>query len=205
METGNPKQVAVLCVMAVGALGFLATRLVGKHDLQAVALASRSESRKAEIVPSDSPLLIDPFSHPKLAPAKPSVPSTELSGTSVAMRPLDGSIGGVLPVASDPSDEYFSSPEGDVASGDKSGDKKGTETKTDAPKPAEQTEVALEATAGASEDVAFLSVDGADSRPFHPNDSIKNKVRLLSIEDGAVVLSGPTGKLTINVGEHKRI
>ncbi|RYG25340.1 hypothetical protein EON82_07450 [bacterium] len=72
METGNPKQVAVLGVMAVAAVGFLLSRLGGKA-LPVVTVASAEHKTESAITASlgSSTLLVDPFSHPKLAPAKP--------------------------------------------------------------------------------------------------------------------------------------
>jgi hypothetical protein len=199
METGNPKQVAILSVMAVGAFGFLATRLGGKSPAVALTAAAQAEGRKASTVLSDSPILIDPFSHPKLAPAKPTTPADDSNVKTASMNSLTGDIEGTLPLATAPLTAKVVS-----AEGEKQTKKVESPTKPEQP-PVEPVEVALEATAGASEDVAFLSINGADSQPFHPNDSIKGKVRLLRIEDGSIIVSGPKGELTINVGEHKRI
>ena len=199
METGNPKQVAILSVMAVGALGFLATRLGGKSPAVALTATAQAEGRKANTVPSDSPLLIDPFSHPKLAPAKPTTPAADPNVKTASMSPLTGDIEGTLPLATEPLATEIVAAHGQKQAKTIESPEKPAQT------PVEHVEIALEATAGASEDVAFLSIDGADSQPFHPNDLVKGKVRLLRIEDGAVVVSGPKGELTINVGEHKRI
>lgn len=199
METGNPKQVAVLCVMAVGALGFLATRIGGKTAAATAAATARAETRKSGKAPSDAPLLIDPFSHAKLAMAKPISAPADSSTMPTHFNPLTGDIEGTLPLVPEvPEDES-------VPSDEKSKPKEERDPTPPAPAPVPTVEIALEATAGSSENVAFLSIDGADSKPYHPNDVLKSKVRLLSIEDGRVVVSGPKGQLTIEVGEHKRI
>ena len=197
METGNPKQVAILCVMAVGAVGFLVTRLGGKASTAASAVAAeRASAQKGTGVPSDLPILVDAFSHPKLAPQKPRAFTAVLRSTPPPNEGPPGEIDGPLPFVGALTHDGFIQP---VV-------QKPAEKTTPKLEPkSEPVDVVLEATVGSSANVAFISIAGADSQPFRPNDQIKSKVRLLRIEDGAVVLSGPKGELTINVGERKRI
>lgn len=190
METGDPKQLAVLAVMAVGALGFLVTRLGGKHDApsQAKASASRSSVPRTAVAFN---LVHDPFSHPRLAPKmeKPeSVPSVALETKKRKSFSLIGS----LPPADDAPLVVPIAPK---------------KTKAEPLKPTvpESTIVGLEAIAGASDAVAFLTVGNAESLPFHPHQIVAGTIRLLSVGDGEVVLSGPKGPFTLGVGERKTL
>lgn len=197
METGNPKQVAILCVMAVGALGFLATRLGGKAVTTSAAVAAKDAStQKATGLPSDLPISVDAFSHPKLAPPKQRVIPVALAASPMSGGAIASDNVSPLPFVGELPDDAIVRPVVRTP--------KAKKPPVVLLKP-EPVDVALEATAGSSDAVAFLSIAGADSQPFRANDQIKGKVRLLRIEDGSVVLSGPTGELTISVGERKRI
>ncbi len=201
MEAGNPKQVAILSVVAVGAIGFLVTRMHGS-DLPKIAQAIVDKATgHSPVVPPANPMVSDPFSHPKLAVTQISDSASGSETNKPVMPPF---LSGTLPSAG-------SQPSGEIGN-----------TKTEPLKPEdptkgstvavvpEGTDVLLEGTAGATDAVAFLSINGAESQPFRANDFIntklsKGKVRLLRVKDGAAVLSGPKGELTINVGERKRI
>lgn len=194
METGDPKQVAILGVLAVGALGFLGFRALGKPVPPPVQATARKEGAKVERTARLLPPANDPFSHPKLAPPvvkeEAAAPDPKVEGKFPAMpTPL---MGAYLPNVEGPASTEVRPME----------PKKPAEPKVEAPK---GTVVALEATAGASDAVAFLSVEGRESQPFHPQDRVANGIRLLRIEDGSVILRGPKGELTLNVGEQKRI
>lgn len=201
METGDPKQVAVLSVMAVGAVGFLFTRMGGKHaEPPKMAAAQRAAAGPASVALT---LLHDPFSHPHLAtkPTKPSAEAPEeepkgapspLMGSLPAASILDpGSIGKDAPVTA------VLPPAGPLIA-------KKNHAPPRAAVPSPKT-IGLEAIAGASATVAFLSVDGAESRPFGPREAVTPSVRVLRVEDGQVVLTGPHGKLTLGVGEKKSL
>lgn len=203
MEAGNPKQVAVLSVVAVVAIGFLFTRM-RSSDLPKMAQAIVDKATgRTPIAPPAYPMVADPFSHPKLAVAKTSDNPVSGETDKPAMPPF---LSGTLPPAGN-----GETPAGEIGN-----------TKTEPLKPddpskntvatvvPEGTDVLLEGTAGATDAVAFLSINGAESQPFRAKDfiktkSTKGKVRLLRVEDGAAVFSGPKGELTIGVGERKRI
>jgi len=208
MEAGNPKQVAALSVVAVVAVGFLVTRMKGS-DLPKMAQAMVDKATgHAAVAPPAFPMVSDPFSHPKLAVTQSDGTSSGsgVTGTGPATPPY---LAGTLPPPSGPL--AGNEPTGEI------GDLKTEPLKPSDPTKGstvavvpEGTEVMLEGTAGATDVVAFLSINGAESQPFHPNDlintkSTKGKVRLLRVEDGAAIFSGPKGELTINVGERKRI
>ena len=193
METGNPKQLATLAIVAVGAFGFLFSRLGGK-SLPPITPSTTLDRRD---VPNLSARLFtlvnDPFSHPKLASvetkteapvrlaAKPPKPMKGFPD----MDPLP--VPGMTPPESNPME-----PPPPVA----------TVPKAAAPS---AVTIGLEAIAGASDAMAFLTVGGAESQAFHPNDRIRGAIRLLRIEDGSVVLSGPKGEFSLDVGERKSL
>lgn len=199
METGNPKQVAILSVTAVLAIGFLVTRMHGQ-DLPKVAQAIVDKATgHSAATPLTYPMVTDPFSHAKLA-STTTVANAE-SPTPTGQKQISPPfLDGLPPADGGPSGPIMKPPATETMPV--------KEVQPVAPKP-EGTEILLEATAGASDAVAFLSVGGAESQPYRINDLIKGaskgKVRLLRVEDGAVVLSGPKGELTIGVGERKRI
>ncbi|GEM_PF-6679410 len=199
METGDPKQVAVLALLAVGAVGFLVTRL-GARGSAPVAIAGATVRKAAPSRPAGSlTVMRDPFSHPKLAVKPttidvPSEPPTTLP-SEARPSPLTGDLPKVpfLPTA--------------VAAVPLSPDAP-PKAEAEAPKKAPVavvTTVALEATAGATDAVAFLSVDGAESRAFRANEFVKGAVRVVRVDEGAVLLAGAKGKLTLGVGERKSL
>jgi len=204
MEAGNPKQVAVLSVVAVLAIGFLVTRMRG-NDLPKIAQAIVDKATgRAAVMPPSYPMVSDPFSHPKLAVTQAVATTTGTEAEKPMMPPF--LVGELPPAGERPLPANV--PSGEIG-----------QTTTEPLKPAEPktekavpegTEILLEATAGATDTVAFISIGGAESQPFHANDFLKSasfrgKVRLLRVDDGAIVLSGPKGELTIGVGERKRI
>ena len=189
METGNPKQVAALGVVAVGAFGFLFTRLSGK-SLSPLPPATTLAVRETPVQKAGVLVLSkDPFSHPHLAPAKKESAPAEIPPKE-AFHLL-----GDLPTATLPGPDAPVGPlRPDVT----------VEKPTKSPAPV-LTSVALEAVAGASDAVAFLSVGGAESRPFRLNDCVEGAIRLVRVDDGTVVLAGPKGRVTLAVGERRSL
>ena len=197
METGDPKQLAAMGVAAVGALGFLGFRTLVHPPLPKISVVAQAESRKEEKTARLLPPSNDPFSHPRLAPAK-IVKERAAAPEPVTGKfaPMPEALPGVGPV---PGTDMGPLPPVDVRSVDRPKEKA---SRFKAP---EGTNVGLEAIAGATDAVAFLTVEGGESQPYRPNDRIKGAIRLLRIEDGAVVLQGPKGELTLGVGERIRI
>ena len=195
METGNPKQVAALAVVAIGAMVFLVTRL-GSRTPVAGAVAVRQADRPVEKPNAPLALLRDPFSHPRLAPfeAKRPVASKEkppkkpfsIGGSLVAVNPL-------------PSPAFAESPVEPIRL------EEPVREKHAATKAPVAVSVSLEGVVGTDDPVAFLSVDGADSKPFRASDPIVRGVRLLRVGDGAVMLGGPKGKVSLDVGERRSL
>ena len=195
METGDPKQLAALGVVALGAFGFLFSRLGGKAPLPAVP-ATALARRETPVRPVGTFAFVnDPFSHPKLAPQEPKVrPKAPDDSEKKPPTVMVGSPSfGPLPLA----EEIEKSPR----------PMEPPRSVAVAPNPPAPslTMIGLEAIAGASDAVAFLSVGGAESQPFRPNDRVKGAIRLLRVEDGTVVLSGPKGEFTLDVGERKSL
>ena len=187
METGDPKQLAALGVAAVGALGFLGFQTLGRPPLAKPQATAQAEGRKEERTARLLPPTNDPFSHARLAPpktVKEAAPAPEpVIGKFVPMPEALPGIGPLAPPDIRPVEE----PE------------------KPKPKAPEGTHVGLEAIAGATDAVAFLTIEGGESQPYRPNDRIKGSIRLLRVEDGAVVLQGPKGERTLGVGERIRI
>lgn len=199
MEAGNPKQVAVLSVIALAALGYLGKGMIhGAAPLVAASAGGSSASANSKVKEESLMLAFDPFSHVKMTLAKqPGKPTEDKPASPPAPTgpPSPAPLVGSLPVPMTPmgplSVEAPTIP--------------GTSAKTE-PKPAPATTlVSVEAVVAASDRVVFLAVDGADSRPFKTKDRVKGPIRVLRIDDGTVLLSGPKGELTLSVGEQKRI
>ena len=194
METGNPKQLAVLSVMAVGAIGFLVIRLGSRSQTPTVqaTVAARQEGKISSFVAFN--MARDPFSHPKLAPVETKAAQ---EGAFIVSKPvgLGSPVASFGPLPDAPAPTGFEGPVVPVAS----------PKPASKPEPKPLTTIGLEAIAGASDSVAFLSVGGADSQPFHPKDSVAGAIRLLRVGDGTVVLEGPNGRVTLEVGERKSL
>ena len=196
MEIGNPKQVIALAVAAVGALGFLVSRL-GRPSLP--PLASVGVEAPVEVSMRPRTLLAsgkDPFSHPRLAPVVPKSPVESEPPTERKPGPVTGRFAafGPLPEIGEGTTEAVPLIP--------------PKPREEPPKPSAlpiRTPIALEAVVGATDPTAFLSVDGAESRPFRANDKLGNGIRLVRIEDGAVVLSGPKGEVSLDVGERRSL
>ena len=192
METGNPKQAALLGVLAVGAVGFLFTKLGGKPS-PAVLTDPTVARREGKARPAGA-LTVgrDPFSHPRLAtkPEKPAGDAALATGLLPPPKPmlLAGSFPAMGPL---PSAETVAPVAVSVSSVE--------------PPKAPKISIGLEAVAGASDAVAFLSVGGADSQPFRPKDSVAGAIRLLRVGDGTAVLEGPGGRVTLEVGERRSL
>lgn len=190
METGNPRQVAILAMAAVGAVGFLVTR-VGKRPVPP-PIAAATAARRVAAVPAAAPLVLlkDPFSHARLAPVEPKAIQAPVEATPAKpLPPLPGALPAVGPV-----DVQGTLPEVRKAAPEK-------EARAAPKSEPTTTTIGLEAIATASDTVAFLTVGGAESQPFRPGQKIVGAIRLVRAEDGAVVLSGPKGRVTLDVGE----
>ncbi len=193
METGNPKQVAVLAILAVGALGFLVTRMGGKAAPAALAATAAAHASASHPFVALG-VVRDPFSHPHLAQKVASNLST-FPFPNPDKRPTFSMVGS-LPSA-DRSPLVPTIPT--ISKADPL-------PKAVAPAPSSTgITVGLDATAGATDSVAFITVGGAESRPFRPNERIQGSIRVLRVEDGSVVLTSPKGKLTLGVGERKTL
>ena len=201
METGNPKQVAVLGVLAVGAAGFLLARMGGKP---APASAAALAVARLEDKPRPSGTLTigrDPFSHPRLATrtGSPSVEPGLALGMGVPTVPKPKGLAGAFPAMGPlPPADGLGAPAGPVIAVAPSAEKPATTGP-------ERTTIGLEAVVGASDAVAFLTVGGADSQPFRPKARVAGAIRLLRVGDGTVVLEGPRGRVTLDVGERKSL
>lgn len=217
MDVGNPKQAAALGVIALGALGYLGMRLIGpmfERTTKNLAASDRKAPATSSAIHAAYLPVSDPFSHPKLAIA---VQTNEPgSDPTMPVRPAGphGVLSGEIPSGALPSGTVSS---GDVPSGPLPavGGQDPIEVHiVNAAKPAEgakdspqksPTTIGLEAIVSASDPVAFLVVDGKSSEPFHLNQSVSGPIRLEKIGDGAVVLKCPKGRLTLGVGEQKRL
>ena len=191
MEIGNPKQVGALAVVAVGALIFLFTRLDSRTPA-GLPVAMRQTESTAKKRTAPLTVLRDPFSHPRLAPVEPKLPEIARDESPKKPISLGGSLAEIDPL---PSPRSIETPLSPLVQGEPV-----RQEPTEIKRPV-AVSVSLEGVVGTSDAVAFLSVDGAESRPFHASDPIVRGVRLLRIGDGVVVLGGLKGRFTLDVGE----
>lgn len=190
METGDPKQVAVLAVVAVVALGFVFTRLPGK-GLPTPPIAASAKPPAVVSRAGEPPLLRDPFSHPRLAPPKPKPTAVPETGSVRLAKAPDSLIGTLPPLG----------PLTGVASAPITVEATKPASKPPKPPAPSTTIIGLEAVAGAGDAVAFLAVGDAESQPFHASERVLGTIRLVRVDDGRVVLSGPKGHVILAVGE----
>lgn len=206
MQIGDPKKTAMLGVVAIGALIFLGSRVMGLKGEEAPkatrqANAADAGATKLAITSVDQ-LRNDPFSHPKLAPHFPNGGQPPVnSGTGagpITTPPTGGDAGPLLDpnspgmtISKVPPDDWPTPQNPDKHTG-----------KDPRPQPVEKmTTVVLKAIFKVGERTAYLSIAGSEPRPFRMGDLIKDDLIVVSVNDDSVILKTTKRTLTLRVGQ----
>ncbi len=206
MQVGDPKKTVLLGIVAVGAIGFLGSRVlalradVPKALRRAVASEPSGQPNLMASVPEQ--LRTDPFSHPKLAPHFPG------NETTPDMNPAGAGSKGTNP----PDYAPIFVPEGGGTSIEKipppdwptsttPGDHTSTKGQDPTPVAKPATKVSLKAIFKVDQRTAYLEIDGSDPRPFHIGDLIKDDLVLVMINDDSVILKNSKHTLTLRTGQ----
>lgn len=202
MKASNPKQVVVLSVVAIGAIGYLGHSLFGLGNAVVARIVGQTEPEtKAESAePPAIELLGDPFAHPKLAS----------NGLSPASTPPPTSV--TSPQATDPSIPEPSLPPPTIGGSLPLKPQFGIVPEA-SPKPAETTgndreknenqgpRVALTAIVKVDKPVAFLSLNGKESRAYRPGDLLAPGIRLTHVGSSSIRFQSPTASYHLSVGQ----
>lgn len=145
-------------------------------------------------------LMGDPFSHPKLATNLGAAPppvatapnaaptATGMSAPAPALPPP--AIGGTLPVKP----QFNIVPDGSPKPAENAGNDR-EQKESQGPK------VALTAIVKVDKPVAFLSLNGGESRAFRPGDLLAPGVRLSHVGNGFVRFQSPKASFHLSVGQ----
>ena len=209
MKTGDPKQAAILSIVAVGAVGFLFSQLRGK-GAGPLAATSRVAANESASTAGDSPelpssLYGDPFNHPiliKMAiaakqgdkPKSQDPPKKEIHIPPLTLGPFGSVMGtGEDDVLPDPSD----------ASEKKGGEKRQPSTpdaQQAAQAPPKPPALHLSAIVSATHAVALMRVGDGSTQEFLPGQKMADGVVLQSIAEDHVVISFGHKTFSIHVG-----
>ncbi len=209
MKAGDPKQTVVLSVVAVVVLGVAVVRILPKKGSSIAAVARAQEASraaKASVAVGMSTLLrSDPFYHPALRVAKiPTGPTLPLPPNSTLPKviPPDWAASIGVRVA----EGAMEAATGDTKRGSP-GDSGGIKTEENTG-PSQQVrrghQVVVNAILTVSKPLAYISVDGEEAR-LGIGDDLHGLGKIVSISSRAVVVKTRTGKVTLIVGEPKKL
>ncbi len=189
MKMGDPKTARILFVVAIGAVGFVLIQVLpaagaerrGAGPQPADAAAAGGSKTLSSEVPSDS------FSSPLLTKT---TARTDIESGAPVVRPVSPYGNGLLP---GPMPDLT----GRLAI---DGVRSAPEAKPPPPQPPKRT-ICLSGVVCASAPVAFLSVDGKDSRDCRPGDLVGPGIRLLEVKESTVILSVAGKRRVLNLGQ----
>lgn len=198
MKRSDPKQVAILSIVAVGAVLYLGFTLFGAGQ-KVASLMIPSTSREAGAKPEGelpAELLKDPFSHPKLVNADKQAPPQRTVAVDESPQPpalpFAGRFEGGTGLAPLSPIVLQSAQKGDQPAEIAGPDRKEIE--------APRKLVALSAIVKVERQMAFLSVNGSESRAFRAGALLAPGLRLLSIGESSVKLGTADKTIELAVG-----
>lgn len=206
MQVGDPKKTALLGVVAVGAIGFLFSRVFGGGGDAPKAMRQANGSPDAVSAPATgamsttslAQLTNDPFSHSRLARLAVNTPGTTApnsGGAAPNVDPLPSGNGGG---AADPSNGMFGITKdtpGDWAKPVEPGQKPAGVSVD------KLTTLTLRAIVKVDRRMAYLVVNGDEARGFKAGDSVTKDVVVVIVNDDSVILKTNTRTVTLKVGQ----
>lgn len=198
MRPSNPKQVLILSIVAVGAIGFLGTSILGIGKSVVSRLAEGGEETKSDPVAATRPtdLLGDPFSHPKLALAsEPTNPDSKPDAAPKPAQPpnLDGTLP-PLPGTRPLQPNVGIVPDTEVQPDETTGNSRKPDGKVG-------PRVALTAVVKVKNSIAFLSVNGGETRAYRQGDLLAPGFRLIAVGEGQVTIRNAQATFQMAVGQ----
>lgn len=201
IKSGNPKQVRILAIAAIGAIGFMIAQFIPNKEEKVTPVEDASASSQtidSHSLPTE--VLGDPFAHSQLKvnhtenppqqgegePTQPTRPPTQNPEfTGFGMTPLPGHFGQFQPGNNTP---LTISPEENLAN----------------VQPSEQEDqkhvITLKAILGADEPRAFVSVDGGPTIKVAPGSEVTPGVTVKKITPKGVLFKTKNGESHVAVG-----
>jgi hypothetical protein len=177
MILGDKKQVTILGVVALLAIGFLVTQLIPKGSKFIASVDAEPAKQAAEVESVSLPLEVsgNPFSHAKLAPEEDENAENGLEG-------------GIEPLAPDLEGLEVNSAEYMATLWQHEQNKKPDENAGETRKEEEKAPFNLKLTgfAGGTSPMAFIEVRGRSGVPFEEGDQLEQGVYLLRIRDESI-------------------
>ena len=200
MRSSDPKQITVLSLVAIGAVGYLGFTLFGggsKVIGQMAASTERQEESGGTPVLSGE-LLREPFSHPKLAgslklQSQLQKKADKESQATPPKDPAPDALPGALAGAAG-----YAPVQPKVESNEKPAENAGPDRKSIEVK---GPHLALTAIVKVERPMAFLSVNGGETRAFREGVLIAPGLRLISITEGSVKLRTPLKTVELRIGQ----
>jgi hypothetical protein len=191
MKAGDPKTVRLLMIAAVGALGFVVIQLLPSKDIAKLNAAQATDAAVPALVAEGLPGTVtnDSFSSPMLAR---SMGQTEEQREGEGTQPLFPGMTGLLP-----------SPTPNAPGETKGGP---IELRSDEAKPPPAAEkpkrtALLNGVVSVDDAVAFIAIDGKESRECRVGELLGPGVRLLAIKDNTAVLSLAGRRVVLEMGQ----
>jgi hypothetical protein len=208
MKVGDTKQVAVLGVVAVLAIGFLIYRLLPSREVavrSAVAAATAAGSSSRDL---GLQLVRDPFSSERLSlRSKPASSDAQESAQAAPKSGNQWEVQGGKKINVKP-DEFPNALVGSLPGGGLP--MPVPEDHTPVNRRKETGEVTatlfrLDATMNAGEPKAMISVNGADARMFQAGDTVGPQGHVVTVDDSGVEISVGGKRIRLAVGEEKHV
>jgi len=206
MKSSDPKQVAILSLVAISAIGYLGFTLLGSGQKAAMRMAAREQTAESEAegeAVASQELLRDSFTHPVLIRNRreeqqkaslASAPPAPLGGKATS-----GASGFMWPSGIGP---LRVTHEGGEGAAELPADSTGLNRKSvEAPRPT----VSLSAVVKVERAMAFLSINGKESLAFRAGDLVAPGLRLVAIAADSVTLRTPRKVVELKLGEEKAL
>jgi hypothetical protein len=191
MKVGDPKTARLLIFVAIGAIGFVVIQVLPSNGggNRAAATATESSEPDQGVAGLSEAVAADSFSSPLLART---AAKTEEQPEASNVRPLNPGITGALPI---PMNTSFGG--SDPIKLEPTGSK---ETGPPAPEKPKRT-VLLSGIVSVDSPVAFIALDGKESRGCRVGERLASGIKLLSIDDNTAVLSVGGRRKVLSLGQ----
>lgn len=180
MILGDKKQVTILGVVALLAIGFLVTQLIPKGSKFIASVDAEPTKQAAEVESVSLPLEVsgNPFSHAKLAPEEDKKTQGAQNGLEGGLEPLAPNLEGI----------EINSAEYAATLWEHEQNKKPDEDAGKTRKEEEKAPFNLKLTgfAGGTSPMAFIRVRGRTGVPFEEGDQLEQGVYLLRIREQSI-------------------
>lgn len=201
MRASDPKQVAVLSVVAVAAIGYLGYTLFGSGKASKPMRLVREAAAEAPVGSTDklpTEMIGDPFFHPMLVkrdeetPQSPGAQTQPSKSTAPNVPPMPP-IQGILP-ASPFGVRYTVGPQ-----------QPAEDTGANRKEERAGLRLALTAIVKVDQSMALLSLGGKDTQTFRVGQTLGENIRLIAIGEDSITVATKQGKRRIHIGEEAEL